>query len=329
MAKKEMEYIPAVVTGCAIGDALGMPFEMRGRTVSQRLKDWDGNYAEGSYHKLEAGSWTDDTEMTVALSKALIDAGEFRGKVVADSYLEWFKGNPTGMGGTTREALQRYEKTGDWQYSGIHHFSLEDAVGAGTVMRAAPLGVFYHQQPDMLRLVAKQDAYITHRHIEAFAGSLAVSSLVAGIINFQSLSSEKSRRSNAIEFMMTQLEIVAHDTKVYRALNKVLADRTGFSYLPHVVADHVAGRFGNAWQLATTAIHCAMHAWNQFHRGVVEAVKLGGDADTRGAVTGAIMGAVIGINKLMEEHPELYKGLKHAETLATLDRVLWDRKAHD
>lgn len=329
MAKKEMEYIPAVVTGCAIGDALGMPFEMRGRAIHPKLKDWDGKFAPGNHHKLDAGTWTDDTEMTVALSKALIDVGAFDGKVVADNYLAWFQGNPTGMGGTTREALTVYNAKGDWQRCGVSQFPIEDAVGAGTVMRAAPLGVFYHEQPDMLRVVAKQDAYITHRHLEAFAGSLAVVSFVAGIINFRTKNDPMSHRRNAIEFMMDQLEIVAHDSKVRRALAKALADGSGFSNYPVEVADRYAGRFGNAWQIATTAIHCAAFAWSNFPRGVKEAVSLGGDTDTRGAVTGAILGAVIGLNELMVQAPDLYNEVKHKDVLATLDRVLWERKAHD
>lgn len=324
-------YVPAAMLGCAIGDAMGMPFEMRGRAIHPDLAKWDGkSYMPGTHHKLEAGTWTDDTEMTICLAKSLIDSDDFVGERVAQQYLEWYEGTPTGMGGTTRVALEKFKKLNKaeskdaWRHSGVYNFNSPDEVGAGTVMRVAPIGVFFSKQPDVIRKVCREDAFITHRHIEAFSASLAVASLIAGIIrNQHDFGNQPTvHRKRAIEFMFNQL-IVVDESITVRVLKSVLFDGTGFSWQPDTAVDDLAGRYGNAWQIAVTAIHCAMHMWGQFDKCIEAAIRMGGDTDTRGAVAGAIQGTVVGTAGLLNLHEGLVSGVKHHETLSTLDDVLW------
>lgn len=321
-------YVPAVLLGSAIGDALGMPFEQLGVKRHPLLNTWNGTFEEGTYHKLPKGHWTDDTEMAFELARCLIKSHGFDGTTVAEAYYDWYKGNPTGIGGTVRSALQRYGETrntfdGAWKHCGRRDFEYVDTVGAGTVMRVAPIGVYYSDEPDMLRWVTKQDAYITHRHLEAFAASLAVASLIAGIIRYKSDSKHNSpgiSRMQAAQFMMNQLTVVSDSitARVLAQTTKELFDR------PSDMADRFSGRFGNAWQIATTGIHCALHNWSNFNSGVMDAIKLGGDTDTRGAVTGAILGAVHGLEAL-QTFPNL-DVLKNVEMLVETDRLLWARR---
>lgn len=323
-------YVPATILGCAIGDALGMPFEMRGRAVHPGLKDWDGvSYLSGTHHKLEKGSWTDDTEMTICLAKSILDNNMFDGERVAKQYLEWFEGNPTGMGGTTRVALEKFKKLNKaeskdaWRHCGVYNFPSPDEVGAGTVMRIAPVGVFFSRQLDVIRKVCREDAFITHRHLEAYAASLAVASLIAGIIQLQPDFGNQPpvHRRNAVEFMFDQLTVVDESITV-RVLKKALEGH-GFTRHPNNAVDDLAGRYGNAWQIAVTSIHCAMHMWGFVDKSLETAIRMGGDADTRGAVTGAIQGAIVGLVAMEELYPSLVEGVKHSETLKALDQTLW------
>lgn len=80
------------------------------------------------------------------------------------------------------------------------------------------------------------------------------------------------------------------------------------------------GRFGNVSQTVATATFCA--AWAaDFEQGVVAAIRGGGDTDTRGAITGAILGARFGLEGIPERYQ---KGLHGFKTLCKIDTTLWE-----
>lgn len=318
-------YIPAVISGTAIGDALGMPFESYGCEIHPALKAWKGDFERGS---CRAGRWTDDTEMTIALATSMITEKRYIGRAVAANYHEWINGNPTGTGSTTRSALRKFdvfaEGPGMWKESGMT-FDDPEAVGSGTAMRAAPIGVMYHDMPEMLRRVAKADAFITHRDQEAYAASLAVAAMVAFIVRFQN-NNYNSRFDNlewryAADFLTKQLMVVS-DTLTAKAIGRAI-DGAKSGHLPEEFADNVAGRFGCAWQCTSTAIFCAFRGWHDFESGVQMAVRLGGDTDTRAAITGAILGAKFGVARIP---PHLHMQVYKANELANMDKALFESR---
>lgn len=295
------KIVPAVLLGSAVGDALGMPFERPNADVHSYLKDWEGAYCSGRDH-LPPGNWTDDTEMSVALAQSLVKEKRFDAESVAGNYLKWFEGNPTGTGSTTRLAMKNMKRAlnfvdGTLRGNGVS-FDDPEAVGSGTVMRCAPLGVFFMNKPDQLRRFCREDAYITHAHQEAYAASLAVSSMVLGILRAADMNANE-QKEYAIGFVRAQMEPVVGNSITFRALS-VYGEMDGDSLSSKEVADSLAGRWGSAWQIAVTAIHCAITHWNDFEAGVMDAVRLGGDCDTRGAVTGAILGARLGARAIPE-----------------------------
>src|SRR5512138_2019434 len=93
-----LNHVPAVILGTAIGDALGMPFESYDCSVHPMLSKWLGGYVPGNYHKLDAGRWTDDTEMTIELAKSMLEENCYSPEAAGRRYVAWAKGNPTGMG---------------------------------------------------------------------------------------------------------------------------------------------------------------------------------------------------------------------------------------
>lgn len=301
---KTKTHVPCVLLGCAIGDALGMPFEAYGCEVHPKLKDWDGKLLDGNYHKLQVGQWTDDTEMSIELAKSLIQWNGFDGRTTAENYVRWSEKSPTGMGGTTRKALHKlseYEIESHWQTSGLR-FSDPEAVGSGTAMRAAPIGVLYAWQPEMIRRACRADAYITHANDEAYAGSLAVASLVAGLIRNSELNPNTfDRWFAAYKFMRQQLRVV-ENTLTVKAI-EVAIESYSSGHQPEEFADEASGRFGSVWQCVSTAIHCFSREFGDtnFMAPIEAAVRLGGDTDTRGAIVGALQGARYGLQGLPDD----------------------------
>lgn len=130
----------ATLVGCAIGDALGNPFEMKS-AESPAIQEWDGLFkAGGTFWVGEPGQYTDDTLMSIALSTSLIEKQGFDPDDVAQKYLAWYdSGNTRGIGGTTASALMHYKMGATWQESGLTHNPDGTPTGGnGTAMRAAP-----------------------------------------------------------------------------------------------------------------------------------------------------------------------------------------------
>src|SRR5690349_7550464 len=104
-----MRSEPATLTGLAIGDSLGMPFETH-HFSSAALGDWDGAFQSGATNSVQPerkpGQWTDDTKMAIALAESLVQCSIYDPVDVSAKYVEWYKsGDLRGIGKTTREAM--------------------------------------------------------------------------------------------------------------------------------------------------------------------------------------------------------------------------------
>lgn len=315
---------PAVLTGLAIGDALGMPFESNTDKVHPGLATWYGTYEPGTYHKLPAGHWTDDTEMAVALTHSLLETkGVYDGARTAAQYLAWMEGTPHGSGGTTRQAMQNLKNGADWEHSGVH-LPVPEEVGSGPPMRIAPLGVVLRafERPEPLQLLhdAIRDAAITHVSNEAYAASGAVAFAVSDMLSnpqqpgahwaASQMGSVLSYLTMAPGLSGTRLREVLLQTIPWLKKGR----------RPEGVIEEL-GRRGNVLQLVPTALYCAFSAFS-FAEGVQAAVRGGGDTDTRGAITGAILGARFGYEGI----PIYYKtnGLLQLDLIRELDTKLLD-----
>jgi ADP-ribosyl-[dinitrogen reductase] hydrolase len=303
---------PAVLVGQGIGDALGMPFETLGDEVHPDLATWVGEYRPGTWHKLPPAHWTDDTEMAECLATSLIACHGFDGADVARRYLAWSQATPHGMGGTTKIAMKALASGTTWRHSGVS-FDDPNKVGSAPPMRAAPIGA-YHLNESALFNACRQDAYITHANPEGVAASFAVAMTVRLMLE----SVEPSAALPRVLEALYRAKLVSPPTRVETGL-----DHTRMALLlghasPDLFTEECAGRRGNAWQITTTAIYCALHA-KTFREGVIDAVKIGGDADTRGAIAGAILGARFGLEGIPDEYKT---GLLRFDDLARLDRDL-------
>jgi ADP-ribosyl-[dinitrogen reductase] hydrolase len=278
---------PAPLTGLAIGDALGMPFET-GNPFEQRLLNWDGSYGSSDFHRLGPGQWTDDTQMSMALARSLIEHKQYLPDAVARRYLDWFKGDCRGIGNSTRQAMEALARGATWETSGVLN-----ATGNGTAMRAAPLGVFFRHSPVLASDMAFVDSRITHVSLEASEGSRAVAIAVAQL----SLGLSKT---TLLPRVLTYLRA----SKVHDTLQNLQRPELGVS--AYVV------------ETLNAAFYAFLNTDN--YRDAVEmAVRFGGDTDSVASITGAMAGAHYG----MEGIPVAYLAqLEKAHEIQELDRVL-------
>lgn len=300
---------PATLTGLAIGDALGMPFEMS-KPSNPRLKAWGGGYEDGSrspYTKdLKPGQWTDDTKMAKALAESLLEEKTYSPAGAARKYLEWFNsGDLRGIGTSTYKAMVRLQAGFPWTQSGT-----PNGEGNGTAMRVGPLGLFYRHNFQAAGEMAEIDARITHDSHEARMGSVAVA---LGVVSLLQGARPDTVVSKVLEWL-PESEIRKRLKIVERSIEP-LAGHTEES-----IVDAIAMMGAGAHVVETVpAAFMALGATGSFKDAIRAAILCGGDTDTTGAVVGALAGTFYGY---AEVEPFL-AGLEAAAELRALEMSLY------
>ena len=101
------------IMGLAVADALGVPVEFESR--NQLVKNPVVGMREYGTHNQPAGTWSDDTSMTLCLVASLCNGLDYND--IMNNFLKWYDegeitpyGEVFDIGNTTREALLRYKK---------------------------------------------------------------------------------------------------------------------------------------------------------------------------------------------------------------------------
>jgi poly(ADP-ribose) glycohydrolase ARH3 len=189
----------------------------------------------------------------------------------------------------------------------------EGSYGNGAAMRVAPVGLLYHDDPRMLRDIAFQTAGITHSNELALEGAALQACAVALAVHTDPLNIKTKEFVGALR-MFTK-------PGPYQEKLKTIA-----RFLEGVVGrEQVVKELGNgveALNSVPTAIYSFLTTTN-FEKAVMYAVSLGGDADTIGAMCGAIAGACYGINDM----PDRWKvKLENKEKIEATAQRLWEVK---
>lgn len=252
--------------GLAVGDALGAQVEFQPKGSFPPVSQMEG----GGPHGLPPGAWTDDTSMALCLAESLLEKG-FDPRDQMARYLRWYregylspKGYCFDIGSATRQALERFARTGD-PLAGD-----EEGAGNGPLMRLAPLVLAYRQSPELLRL-ARLSARTTHGAREALEATLVLAWLL------------REALEGASKEVLLRMEPL-RGLDLHPAVRRVVEG--GFWEEPPEGPGYAPG-----------TLEAALHAFattSSFREGMLRAVNLGGDADTVGAVYGQLVGAHYG-----------------------------------
>ncbi len=271
------ELMTGAGLGSFVGDALGMPVEGFG---PGRIEALYGRLDRMVHGRLPAGSYTDDTQMMVAILEALVEERGFSPQAVAMRFVANF--DPArGYGGRIAGVMSRLAGGTSWRDAGT------DSFGNGAAMRIAPIGLFFFNDLDALTRAAKECSIITHRHPEGVAGGVAQALGVALALR-AGISGEKPVPE---DFLGT---IARHIGELDE----------GFAHRLVGLSDLDRGNLKagirelfrcsvKAVDAVPPALACFLYT-DSFKDALVAAVGLGGDTDTIGAMTGALAGAFYG-----------------------------------
>lgn len=174
----QKDNVIGMIVGCAVGDALGAPYEFMERCDINFTKD--SPMIAGGAHDVSVGEWTDDTALMVAAAEAYVERGGFDAGAIAANFKAWREtGNPGtrdyvfDIGGTTDEAIEYM--TVERPYAGS---ASAFASGNGSLMRIAPAIAANHKNVYAAVGESVALALLTHgnhdtvHHISAFVSEL-------------------------------------------------------------------------------------------------------------------------------------------------------------
>jgi len=299
--------IKACILGLAVGDALGVPVEFTDRT--ERDEDPVGDMRGHGSHDMPAGSWSDDTSMTLCALEAL-SAEEFSWDRVMYNFGSWFykdEFTPTGymfdVGGTCERAIEAFfveEKDAD--HCGQ---ASEQDNGNGSLMRILPFSLY---APDDLGFIEKASA-LTHAHRRSEMACGIYTLLLAAIIKGRSKAAVTEGLLRAKQYYSTESE-----WKHYESLFEIeKRERDSIISGGYVVTTLEAA----LWCLLTT---------DSYRECVLKAVNLGRDADTVAAVAGGLAGALYGLESIPQEWLDTLLKREYIEEMCEKASARWSRE---
>jgi ADP-ribosylglycohydrolase len=287
------------ILGLAIGDALGFPTEFRSRVsivqafgptgvtdlVSVDDPRWPDRGSSTEQSRFPAGTYSDDTQMTLAVGEALIEAGradvDALMNAMARRFVEWraSPANNRAPGDTCMRGTDNLARGVPWRQAGV-----PDSKGCGSVMRVTPIGLYYWRDHARLLEVARASSLLTHGHDAAVEGAAAGALLVA-------LALEKRTPAEMLAALRETCAPRSAD------LRRRLDDLERLVAAPPDVALSSRG-LGEGWvaeEAIASALYCLFQNPDDFERCVLMAVNTDGDSDTIACLVGGISGALHGL----------------------------------
>jgi ADP-ribosyl-[dinitrogen reductase] hydrolase len=249
--------------GLAIGDALGATVEfMTPREIALQHgvhRDMVG----GGWLKLKPGQVTDDTTMALALGQALLrgqrEGRPFDARLMAEAFVAWWRSRPVDCGNTCRRGIQRF--LADGSVAGPPN---EGDGGNGALMRALPVWLATLNDPVQFDAACLAQAHVTHHHPLSDAAVLGFGRLLQALLK----GADRDAQRAQVDALVQQVP--------------------AFRFTPY------RGRAsGYVLDTVRTVLHFfCLH--DDFEAALVATVNQGDDADTTGALVGALAGARCG-----------------------------------
>ena len=269
---KTIERFRGALLGLACGDAVGTTVEFKPRGSFPLVTGMVG----GGPFLLNPGEWTDDTSMALCLAESLVECNGFDANDQMRRYVKWLEegywssnGRCFDIGGTTHDALRKFEQTGN-PFSGSTH---DQSAGNGCIMRLVPVPMFFYPDRDAAIEMSGNSSLTTHGATECVEASRLFGAMLFKAL--EGASKDEILVGHGLgSFSSSNIQSIAQGE--YR--NKAESEISGIGYVvPSLEA----------------ALWCFYHSDN-FKDAILRATNLGDDADTTAAICGQVAGAFYG-----------------------------------
>ena len=235
--------------------------------------------------------YTDDTAMAIGLAESLIERGDLDPQHLGRTFHRHFNREPwRGYASGPPSIFQLVEKLGiTYQDAARRLFDGQGSQGNGAAMRVAPLGLFFHDAPD-LHDKAVAAAAVTHAHPLAQDGAAVQAAAVAMALH------QDPRKSFPRDTFLRRMLSGAQTPEIQERLSLVKTLLKG--KVPGPEAARILGKSVRIHESLPFAIYAFLAHPHSFENCLLEAVLNGGDRDTLGAMAGAISGAYLGVTAI-------------------------------
>lgn len=352
------KYKGCLIAG-AIGDALGYPIEFLNE------KKIFSSYGEKGLTEFDTvngiAQISDDTQMSMFTANGLLVAATFSKikrekpkyvKCIADSYKDWLitqsesfsshsKGNNSWLLNESRLFSSR--EPGHTCLSAILSGAkgtiadpINNSKGCGGIMRVAPIGLFfsskYHSFEEIDKLAAESSA-LTHGHDLGYMPSAVVAHIISLVSHDDDISLISAVRS-AKSFVEELFKDKEHIGELIALIDKAI--ELSQKDIDDLEAIHLLGEGWVAEETLAIALYCSLKYSDDIQKALIVSVNHKGDSDSTGAVTGNILGAYLGYEKIPQKYldelelkdvilelaSDLYNG-SHMSTLDYLNDKSW------
>ncbi len=301
-----LERYRGALLGLAVGDAVGTTLEFKAPGSFSPIDDMVG----GGPFRLQAGQWTDDTSMALCLAASLIEKQTFDPIDQLERYVRWYKkgymsstGRCFDIGNTVVRALQRFQHYHEPYCGSTHPMS----AGNGSIMRLAPVPLFYAQNPEQAIQMSGQSSRPTHGAAAAIDGCRYLGALLVGAVNAVDKKTLLTNHYSPLPGYWMKHPLVPEIQEIadgsFKRRNPPEIKGTGY---------------------VVKSLEAALWAFYQtdtFKAGCLLAVNLGDDADTTGAVYGQLAGAFYGEQAIQ---PSWRYRVTHYEQIKSLAEQLFN-----
>lgn len=265
--------------GLATGDAVGTTLEFKPPGTFAPIEDLVG----GGPFGLQPGEWTDDTSMALCLAASLVERQGFDPADQMSRYVRWYRegymsstGRCFDIGSTVRQALHRFERTGE-PYSGSTD---PMSAGNGSIMRLAPVPLFYAAQPLEALQRSAESSRTTHAAPAAVDACRYLGALIVGALSGHG-------KKTLLDSHFTPLPGYWNDQPLVNEVDDIAAGSFRVHQPPRIKGSGYVVR-------SLEAALWAFFRTDTFQDGCLLAANLGDDADTTAAVYGQLAGAFYG-----------------------------------
>jgi ADP-ribosylglycohydrolase len=266
--------------GLSIGDAFGQRYFGQSDVMLAMI--------ERRALPIPPWQFTDDTVMAIGIVETLRAHGTLDQDHLAERFAVNFQRNPhRGYGAMARYVLSELWDGKDWRVVAPAVFDGGGSYGNGGAMRVAPLGAYFADDIDALRLQARRSAEITHSHAEGQAGAVAVAAAAAWAWN---------NRDNRAASGADMLEFALQSTPDGETKAGIATART-LSFGETVA--RAASQLGNGSMVSSQdtvplALWCAARHIDDFEAAMWNTVSALGDRDTTCAMVGGVVALRVG-----------------------------------
>ena len=339
---RQLDKIRGSMVGGAVGDALGYPVEficsyegIQKRYGENGITRLDTTQWWLPDEEKSGKAWiSDDTQMTLFTACGLLNAkaqGKAPKYAICEAYLEWYYtqvgrkssrhkdcwigdvpelNNRRAPGQTCITALQDILRGKD---------PYNNSKGCGGIMRTAPValyGAVWRDTPEGeplegrisnikdVDMLAADAAEITHQHPLGWLSSALEAHVIYRIMqkDCPTVDDFKVYLSEGYDMFLSLYPNEGAGITQLRALTDKALGLVGSSASD---VDNIEA-IGEGWVAEETlaiAVYCAVKYFDNFEKAIIASVNHKGDSDSTGAVTGNILGAVVGYDAI----PEFFK----------------------